>query len=1050
MSQFLFTQQLAFLVTACLTVTLSYGQAPQTTVWPAPPQNEGLPYTRSGKPRALEAIRGTTALFAGSRYAYVNGYKVRLDTIDLLRAEAFIQNGNLFVPETFGSVISIASALPNAIHPKPVPAGLEMLASRWVYDIYRPAITLPESVEKRVVKQTTYVSANALAKHFGKQVYQTKRGLLLISDKPITYREGQNSTLDDCIVTLFDTPEKLMDPAIATRSIPMLTAQGPVTAHARFTPDQLKILDGPEAEWPETPRSEYDLTGFNQKLLGSAVPPPGVYPRLLFSPDDVPMLQQHIRENKSAQKSMTEIEVLFRKTWWNPSTSDGRVFDQLASGELSEQAEVNKGSGVYAVESLTKDHKPGITTSHINYVTNCLTTMALYCLLTDNATLGKKVASAISTYYQLIDKKVDAHLLTSDSEFGTSPDYANNSETHWRGMHSVVPHMDLAFSLDFAGKYMTTKQLHTMQQLIAKATYGRRTGGGDGPRRAWRDMNHLTWHLTHHLAIATIEGLDGFDPEAYASGCELARDFLEWGIDKNGQMFESNGKSGGGMQFQILAMIMQARRGDNLWGHPHLRKMLTAQVYTTSPDRRETVSSGTWGGSPLALQTVTELKAFYPNDRAADYLIQAQLPNLDLASFDLARYHDQLEASIKGVRLPGPTYPGFGVGFPYIVDWKPTTRADLNLPLDWNDAVHGVFSTASDRTENASWLCLHVRPNHYIGSGHHHADIGMFYMSGLGVNWITESPFPKTYSGKYHNEILIDGKAEADGPPAAGKYLGARISPDAAFATADQSYAYSWQWCTQVQDWGKGFSAIDPAFQARGWELEPDTSIINIFKGTSQYKMRPWWPTSNFSNWIPTLRAPWNPVDYVYRSTGLVKGLHPYAVVVDDAKKDGQLHRYQWTAMLARGVWEASYKNRPDRTTVLAYDQTLADSWAKPSAGPALDPKKGDPLLLVVDLSGGEKEAGPVVETATDGPDEGKGPQRYNRLTINRYGTEVRYRILLIPFRFGDELPVISYQNNSATITWKDQTNTLVFDADTSHRSHIRVRQAGNVVGESR
>jgi hypothetical protein len=393
-----------------------------------------------------------------------------------------------------------------------------------------------------------------------------------------------------------------MDPAIATKYIPTLKAQGKWTDHARVKPADLKALEeGKETEWKFTPKSEYDYAGFNQSLLGSKVPAPGVYPRLLFSPEDLPMLRKHIAENKMAQKSMTEIEVLFKKTWFDPTTSDGKLFDKLATGDFDKNVPAGMGTNTYAVVGLTKDFKPGIYTSHTNYITNCLTTMALYCLLTDNETLGKKVADALCNYYIIADKLVENHLRTSDSEFGISGDDANNAETQWRGMIGMVPHMDLALSLDYAGKYMSPEQRRFVQLLIAKATYGRRTGGGDGPRRGWRDINHVTWHLTHHLTIAAIEGLDGFDPEAYASGCELASDFLEWGIDNKGQMFESNGKSGGGMEFELLAMIMQARRGDNLFGHPHLRKMLTAQVYTTSPNRKETLSSGTWGGSAFTL-----------------------------------------------------------------------------------------------------------------------------------------------------------------------------------------------------------------------------------------------------------------------------------------------------------------------------------------------------------------------------------------------------------------------------------------------------------------
>ena len=61
-------------------------------------------------------------------------------------------------------------------------------------------------------------------------------------------------------------------------------------------------------------------------------------------------------------------------------------------------------------------------------------------------------------------------------------------------------------------------------------------------------------------------------------------------------------------QIPILAESARrlARRGDNLWGHPHWRKLLEGQVYCTAPNGKATVSSGTWGGSAFSSQAMKQ------------------------------------------------------------------------------------------------------------------------------------------------------------------------------------------------------------------------------------------------------------------------------------------------------------------------------------------------------------------------------------------------------------------------------------------------------------
>jgi len=117
--------------------------------------------------RAMKALSGTIAIYAGSRYAYINGDKVRLDDKDILRGEAIIKDGKIFVPESFAGAIASKSFTPKAI-----PKGLEILASRWVYDISRPKINISEKIAKIETNGSTYIDIAGFAKSLGKQIHK--------------------------------------------------------------------------------------------------------------------------------------------------------------------------------------------------------------------------------------------------------------------------------------------------------------------------------------------------------------------------------------------------------------------------------------------------------------------------------------------------------------------------------------------------------------------------------------------------------------------------------------------------------------------------------------------------------------------------------------------------------------------------------------------------------------------------------------------------------------------------------------------------------------
>ncbi len=1033
--------------------------APAPVILPAPPQDQGLPYTRSARKVALAKIKGQIAVFAGSRYGYVQGYKVRLDEANLRGGEAELRDGKIFVPASFAGVLDLKQ-----VSPPPAPA---YLADKWVYTLGLPH------------KDGDMVDLAALAKTKGLKVYQDARGLLLIGNQDV-YFTPDESVLEDSVVTLFDTPEKFADPDIATKYIPTLARQGKMTDHVKVTPEQWAILNGPPTQWPTAPKSEYDFTGFNKKLLGSKVPPPGVYPRLLFSAEDVPMLAARVKSSKLGQMSLIEMGYLFNKSWWDPTTSDGQIFDKLAKGDTTGlELDSPPDTSPTAYAHLFKGEKPGIFNSHIAYIPECLTAMALYCLLTNDDEHGRKAAAAIATYYKIREPLLDEINEISDSEFGSSltlkdgtviPMNGNGAVTHWRTVQGVIAHMNLGLSLDFGGKWMTPDEKDTMRRIISKACYGRRSYGQDAPVR-FRDVNWVGWDLPHFIANEEIEGLEGFDPEVEQSGMETVRSFCDWGIDSSGVVYESNGKTPGSFQFITISMVASARRGENYFGHPHWRKLLTGQVQMTSPSGMVTVNSGTqyvpYSRQPLSFQFTDELKAFFPGDRKADYLLgrpavfgglkDEGMREWMIQGFDPETFKKTV-ATLPRLRLPSVTYPGFVHGVLYDTDFEPTTRADLDLPLDFSDPVHGVFSSYSDRTTNAAWINLLVRPDHYLGAGHHHADAGMFHFSALGVDWFTQSPFSGQYNGNFYNLVQVDGHSEPEGIPgvtlgwnAAAKFVGSSIGHEASAGTADMTYAYTYTWMTQPQP------VWDERNKDKGWELDPSPDILKIFAGTARYKIREWWANYNYSNYIATSRAPFNPMQHVFRTAGLVRGEHPYGYIIDDVKKDDASHLYQWVGMLNGGVWKADVAGLPANMTALGFK--AEDPTAKPDSSPdkpALTPQAGDPLLLVCVLnppSSGQADPPLIkVETLVGPPDKKGATAPYDRLSINSQGTSGDFKVLLLPYRQGDALPQVTYDagTQKATVKWPGQNDEFAFKTDDTQRTHVTIRRGSEMLVESK
>ena len=1009
-----------------------------------PQQDIGLPYTRTGKSMAAAKLKNTIALFPGSRYGIINGVTVRLDN-ENWQNEAVMKGKTLYVPQAFaGAFFAEKPAFDQA------PGYLK---KRWVHTLLNGG-TPPKPMKVKKINGFDYVPVDHLAKMANLKI-KKQLGVWLAG------KNVDNSLISEATVTLFDTPEKFADPDLATKYIPWLTRQGKWTEHVKVPAKALELIEnGSETVFPMTPTSSYNYEGFNEAALGSKVPSPGIYPRLYLSPEDIPALRQRVRGSRTGQMALMEMKECYSRSYLNPETSDGKIFEILASDDY-QTLKFAEGSHPWHPAPLFKGQKRELYSTHIMYNPHILSSLVLYALIMDDEELGKQAATAAVNYYKLREPYNDIQRELSDSEFGSTASTTGDGESAWRRKFHPNQHMDLPFIMDIGGYYMTDAQKQDMYRIIAKYCYGRRSYAQDGSARI-RDVNWMGWDFGHFLSNAAIEGQEGFDFEVHERGRESVEAFLQWGINRNGSIFESNGKSTGSWHCMVQAMQILARRGDNYFGHPHFRALMKGQTMVTSPTGALTVNSGTqytpWRGSPLSVPFVDSYKVFFPEDRYADYLLSNEKKHTPFNSMrnttaeenqSLEGYAESLK-KVQRLRLPSPGYPGMVNSVFYCADYRETSREDFNPPLTFVDPEHGVFSAYSDNSENAMWINMLSRADHYLGAGHHHADSGMFHLAALGVDWITEVSFNRTYNGNVHNLVQIDQLSTPNFAHGRAKFNGGLDNPKgAAFGMCDSTYQYTWAWNTQpLHDWSlkpqrpKGSTQRYPT--PTEWELEQDQAILRIFAGTGRYRWRPWWPTYNASTFFATCRGKYNPVQFALRSVGMVRGEKPFAVIVDDVKKDDDEHLYQWVASLCGGVWEATVEGVKPNQIALAYQPVDQNFDNRPiKTRKPLMPKEGDPILLVTVL---DEEAKILCETI--GYDLNGTLQPYDRLAIDRQAKDGRFKVIVQAFHYGEPLPQISFDADTASINGSDE---LQFIRDRENkRTHTVVKREGEVLLDTR
>lgn len=765
------------------------------------------------------------------------------------------------------------------------------------------------------------------------------------------------------------------------------------------------------------------LDGLDRARLGTP-PPPGVHPRILISPDQLPDLRARLRDTNTGRALHANLRTRLDAALRKPDYWGGELFRILATGDHA---------AARALVAEKKGLPPGI--GHYQPFATVLTLEALDALISEDSARGRAVATAIATYAELVLPGIEAELrqpLADDVWRSATPPAA----TGWDalGTRAAMGYHQLGYAYDFAHGFMTEAQRASTRRTIATATHGRLWMGARLPAH-FRNWNWIAVGLGQPLLALAIEGEEGYDPRVFDLGVQLARDYLTYAISSQGTSTEAVGYTQFGLVWANPFFVAAQRRGHDLLGHARHRAMLDWYLQTLLPERDRWLSAGDGGDSGPAIWTLAMWRYFFPTDPKA-----------------AALWRTVVSASPKATALNGNFHlvepllwaaDDSALGQPRPADGADLTA--LGLPTIVHDTERGTLIARTGWDQNAAYLQVENRVDS-VGASHEHADRGHFSFAALGRVWAKDNF--RSVETRHHNSILIDGHGQGFWP-GPGRWLGVERHENLLITTIDAKDAYDWFWPKQIitenpdtfprfshRRWSN-YTAEARDFQSKLGDLvgerDPRPAVVAFWKGFETSDPRLWdedsWP----------VRYPHNPVQRAFRTLAFSTGAEPWVFVVDDIQKDNRERLYEW--LMQTGL-------DTELVSANATDLILGDASLPRDSEGRLRPKKGDRLLLVRVLHQSEparaldypSRPSARLETFERQDTLAPGGRSFGldkRLVVASRAVSPDFKMLLYPHRHGDPLPTTTWSQDRSRLTVSTATlqTTLSLARDSSGRT---------------
>ena len=605
---------------------------------------------------------------------------------------------------------------------------------------------------------------------------------------------------------------------------------------------------------------------------------------------------------------------------------------------------------------------------------------------------------------------------------------------YWWAMNRI------GLAYDFVYPYMTADQRQTVRHLLTHATRGKMfIGVNQIPAMPACTTNWVPFHGSIVLAFSAIYGENGYDPTELKRIEAGLNKYSKVGVMPDGFIYEGLGKS----QMQASNLVALANLGDPILASENVFKNVAlGYFYLQTPWGKGFTKFDVWGDYSRhgSFSDIEMLHYAYPHNLAIDSVYRNDVGEnyQSLSGFPAAFASSSSKEDMS------------------FDDEVAAAAKQNNLKLAHFFNWGGVFCARSDWSSQSLQLIFEPR---CVPGGHQSPDRDSFVFYGDGVPWIHYSD-PQTLSNsKYMNIIMIDGKGQPAGGPHGilpGRAIDYQSNHIASFAVGSAKMAYSWRYhdIPATSPVPKGQKLFDNTFNS--FLLHPaDTTRF-------PWTQLPWadLPQQLSGKHVKRVLNTFNPVKHAFRTAGIVRGKHPYALILDDIEKDGSAHNYQWQAQLdghamlqSCQALNGDFRNggqliltgngkRPKHVKRGEYIR-----WVRPAGGDWTHKR-----LLVRVLrndSDSSASAKPLIEPFRWHYEFSHGISQ--KIIIPSHSVDPHYIVMLLPYRKGDTLPNTTWSGDHETLTiqWPGQADVYHFSMLANGRTVFKLDRNGSAVFEN-